>query len=130
MKPNSLLVVFVLFVFCCVLAGFLASVRFSAIGSYARGRITLFADRTHTYGEYRFGSDHEFGHYLYDKFLGKNDILLWKGIVDKCGFEGTNAGKHRSRGLKYEEEFADSFGRWKSGLSLCRDKVVFLDRYG
>jgi hypothetical protein len=114
--------------------------RFGYGGYYLNGKIWLIPAKYDTYEEYRFASDHEYGHYVYETKFEKGDLKLWKATVDACKlqglqWEGNNAQFYRSMGVKYEEEFADSYAqnrqdlREGSGHSLCSLKVAFLNKF-
>jgi hypothetical protein len=106
------------------------SVYGAGFKSYFRGGTsTIHAFKMADYSDYKYWSDHEWGHYLFEYKLRSSDFKSWIKIVNNCTFESSYALTYHSRGLRLEEEFAESFASVMNNKTICQDKIDFVRRF-
>lgn len=115
----------------CVLFDCFQNVKYGAgFKSYfLEGTASLKAYKMVDYDDYKYWSDHEWGHYLFEYKLKVSDFRTWIKIVNNCTFESSYAKTYKSRGLRLEEEFADSFASVMNNKMICPLKVDFVRRF-
>jgi hypothetical protein len=102
-------------------------------GYYLRGIITIRAftiTNISSHDEYLFIANHEWAHHLMATKFAKGDLLLWKKATDKCGINSTYAKTYKTKAVRVEEEWADSYALYfVNNVTLCPEKIAVIKRY-
>jgi hypothetical protein len=102
-------------------------------GYYLRGIITIRAytiSNISSHDELIFLANHEWAHHVMATKFAKGDLLLWKKATDKCGINSSYAKTYKSKTVRVEEEWADSYALYfVNNVSLCPEKIAVIKRY-
>lgn len=122
-----------------ILAAGIGNEKFDSrmVGYYTHGFVGIKAWKLSTHEDYINTANHEWGHYLYERYLSISAKNEWASIVDECGFDSTYAQKFRARELRLEEEFSDMVSYYYAldpfnefpSFDPCAQKIVFIHQH-